>query len=71
VSADADHVAAFRFLGYEGRRRHLIRHGVRLDKIGPLTGDQAVTLHAVLHAPPAEGCADLNVSELPGRDHPC
>jgi len=61
-----DHVAAYAQLGDAAARAHLIQHGRRLDRIGPLERRQMNTLHAMLHAAPPEGCADLNVTELPG-----
>jgi len=59
LAGPADHVAAFAYLGYAGKRAHLIHHGRRLDLIGPLTGAQMSTLHALLHAGPPEGCTEL------------
>jgi len=61
-----DHVAGFARIPWDSKRRHLIEHGRRLDLIGPLDGHQMTVLHAMLHAGPPEGCADVDVAELPG-----
>ena len=64
AAAAPDHVAGFAFYGLDAKRRHLIQHGRRLDLLPPMDGGQMATLHAMLHAAPPEGCADLDVTEL-------